>query len=229
MVKVKKDLTGRKFNLLTVVMQTGDYINPKGRHFARWLCRCECGNEVSVNGGDIVSNHTKSCGCRKVAQLTKRATTHGLSKHPLYSIWMGMKKRCYNSNTIHYRDYGGRGIVVCSEWLNNPKIFIKWGIENGYKAELQIDRRDNDKGYSPENCRFVTSLVNNLNQRVREDNTSMYVGINAYKEGWRARIADSHKRIHLGVFPTKMLALKARNAYIEAHGLIHKLQIYKGE
>ena len=90
--------------------------------------------------------------------------THGLSQHPLYHVWTSMMGRCRNKNHPNYHHYGGRGITVCDEWLNT-KTFIDWLEVNGYSDSLEVDRMDNDKGYSPENCHVVTRRVNCRNTR----------------------------------------------------------------
>ena len=76
-----------------------------------------------------------------------------------------MQSRCYNINDKRYADWGGRGIKICKQWLENPEEFVRWGLENGCKEELSIDRIDNDGDYSPENCRWVTLVDNNQNRR----------------------------------------------------------------
>jgi len=91
---------------------------------------------------------------------------HGLKKTRRYEIWCGMKKRCHNKNSSRYKDYGGRGIFICREWKNNFKAFYEWSGENAYNKNLLIDRIDNDKGYSPSNCRWVTNIENCNNSRV---------------------------------------------------------------
>ena len=93
--------------------------------------------------------------------------THGLSKHPLCSVWIAMRDRCNNPKHKEYHRYGGRGISVCTEWLD-PGTFLKWAMPK-WKKGLQIDRIDNNKGYSPDNCRFVTSKVNNNNTEVNKE------------------------------------------------------------
>jgi hypothetical protein len=84
-------------------------------------------------------------------------------RNPLRSVWGGMKQRCYNLKDNNYKNYGGRGIKICEEWLNFDN-FDDWAKDK-YKKGLQIDRIDNEKGYYPENCRFTTALINNRNQR----------------------------------------------------------------
>lgn len=91
--------------------------------------------------------------------------THGYSDHRLYKVWQGIKSRCYNKNNKHYKNYGGRGIKVCDEWLSSPKSFVDWAIENGAQVGLDIDRINNDGNYEPSNCRFVTREVNCKNKR----------------------------------------------------------------
>ena len=93
---------------------------------------------------------------------------HGLSKHPLNGRWNMMKQRCNNPNNVKYKDYGGRGITVCDEWMNDFKKYYDWCMDNGYKQELHIDRRDNDGNYEPGNCRFVTPKVNANNKQRRD-------------------------------------------------------------
>lgn len=90
---------------------------------------------------------------------------HGLVKHKLYYSWASMKTRCYNSNCVCYKDYGGRGIKVCDEWKNSFINFYNWSIKNGYLAGLQIDRIDNNSHYEPNNCRWITPILNLNNKR----------------------------------------------------------------
>lgn len=90
---------------------------------------------------------------------------HGLSRTPIYEAWKGMKGRCNCSSDVAYKNYGGRGIKVCSEWENDPIAFYNWSINNGWKKGLSIDRIDNNKGYSPDNCRWTTKTVQNRNRR----------------------------------------------------------------
>lgn len=154
------DLTGQKFGRLTALRR----VENKSKH-TMWLCRCDCGNEVAVDGGNLRKGLTKSCGCYNRELASKRVKTHGLSHTPLHEVWKTMKSRCLNSHTAAYRNYGAEGKTVCEEWLNDFQAFYNWAIANGYKEGLTIDRENNDKGYSPENCRWVTMKKQNNNKR----------------------------------------------------------------
>ncbi len=90
---------------------------------------------------------------------------HGLRNHPLYKVWSNIKDRCYNVRQQNFHNYGGRDIRMCDEWKNDFKKFYKWCIINGWKPYLQIDRRENDGNYEPNNCRFVTCKINANNRR----------------------------------------------------------------
>lgn len=99
--------------------------------------------------------------------LQKPTEHHGYANTRLYNIWSGIKRRCLNRKDARYHDYGGRGVTVCDEWKNSFILFKDWAMSHGYSDELQIDRIDNDGGYCPENCRWVTAKENMKNQRPR--------------------------------------------------------------
>lgn len=155
------DLTGQKFGRLTVLYRLHNY----HKHGTYWLCLCDCGNLTEVTRCNLRSSHTKSCGCYQLDRAVENGTKHGKSDTRLYSVWQGMKDRCYNKNIIAYEDYGARGIKICNEWLDDFMNFYDWAMDNNYKENLSIDRIDNDKGYSPANCRWATKKQQARNTR----------------------------------------------------------------
>jgi len=162
----KKELAGQRFGRLLVLYDTGERKN-RG---VVWHCYCDCGNEVNVVSGHLVSGNTRSCGCYKRECTAEANTVHGMSQrgkgkyHPVYEIWHCMLQRCENPNNDGFHNYGGRGIAVCGEW-HDAKIFIDWALANGWQKGLQLDRIDNNGNYEPNNCRWVTSKENNRNKR----------------------------------------------------------------
>lgn len=158
------DLTGREFGRLTVIQRSGS--NKDGR--ATWLCICECG-EITVKTGKLLLNgHCRSCGCGEYENRVNNVTSHRLSDTRLYTIWQGMKQRCYYPKHKDYHNYGGRGIVVCEEWRDDFKTFYEWAITHGYREDLTIDRIEVNGNYEPSNCRWATWRDQRLNQRPRK-------------------------------------------------------------
>ena len=160
-----KDLTGKTFGRLKVIERADDAVTKTGRHRTRWLCLCDCGNFVIVYADNIMSEKSTSCGCLRKEMLSNKRTTHGCSKERLYGIWCAMKRRCYNTNDIAYKDYGGRGISICEEWKQDYQAFRNWALDSGYSNEKSIDRINNSGNYEPDNCRWVVSDVQANNRR----------------------------------------------------------------
>ena len=144
---------------LTVI----ENLPPKNQH-SQVRCICDCGNEWVGPISKPVTD-TKSCGCLKKEKASQMHKKHGLRNHPLFRVWYGMKRRCYDKNEKEYHNYGGRGISVCDEWRNDFLTFYNWATENGYSADLTIDRIDVDGNYEASNCRWATQKEQQRNRR----------------------------------------------------------------
>lgn len=160
------DLTGQRFGRLTVL---GKATSKKTAHNTYWLCRCDCGNIKEINGGNLKTGQATSCGCYRIQRIKESNSTHGKSKTRLYSVWLSMRERCNCETSDAYSFYGGRGIAICEEW-NDFSVFEKWALSSGYDETAKthvctLDRIDYNKGYSPDNCRWVDSVVQSNNQR----------------------------------------------------------------
>ena len=162
MKNVKNDLTGRRFGRLSVIG-----VDDRGTRKTYFWCKCDCGTVKSIRGDGLLSGSIVSCGCKKREQ--DRINLEANHKHKMshtrpYEIWQGIKGRCYNKNDVRYSRYGGRGITVCEEWREDFSSFYKWALANGYRDDLTIDRIDNDKGYSPDNCRWADQETQSRNR-----------------------------------------------------------------
>ena len=163
-----ENLIGKKFGNLTVISLYSK--EPRIRnglkdgYFYKYNCECDCGKKTIVSKEHLKSGHTKSCGCY---HLKKISTIEGKYKDNkrLYYIWRGILSRCYNSNNPEYKNYGGRGINICTEWRKSFLNFYKWAISNEYKENLSIERKDVNKGYFNKNCCWIPLGRQEMNKR----------------------------------------------------------------
>lgn len=152
-----RDISGQRFGRLTAIRLDG-HINAK----RAWLCVCTCGSETRAAQSDITSGKRVSCGCQKAEKIGALRRAHGMSNTPEYVAWLNMKARCREDHE-RSKDYASRGISVCKRW----EVFSAFLSDMGPRPSPthSIDRIDNDKGYSPTNCRWATPSQQAQNQR----------------------------------------------------------------
>jgi hypothetical protein len=151
---------GQVFNFLTVIKEA----ESKNRK-RRFTCKCKCGTVREFDLILLTTQQAKNCGCYRIETFVTGNTFHGKSRTKLSAVWQAMKQRCENSNNINFHNYGGRGIKICTEWLNSLESFYDWAIDNGYSEGLTLDREDVNGNYEPSNCRWVTMKVQTRNKR----------------------------------------------------------------
>lgn len=156
--KLRRDLTGQKYGMLTVISRSADRGSGK-KPTVKWDCVCECGKITCVTSSALLTGHTVSCGCKKIKHMESY-------KHMtrLYNIWKCMRQRCLNPNNPNYKNYGSRGIAICQEWEEYAG-FKAWAIKNGYSDNLSIDRININGNYEPDNCRWVDDKTQANNTR----------------------------------------------------------------
>lgn len=159
---------GKRFGRLTIV----DFAHAESPYRGwMWVCRCDCGNTRTLIPGDVKQGKTRSCGCLHDEVCAEKASKfkYSVKDHPrLYSIYNGIKKRCYSKNEPRYKDYGARGIEMCNSWLNPTDgfdNFVEWSLSHGYSEDMSIDRINVDGNYEPTNCRWVSMNEQALNKR----------------------------------------------------------------
>jgi hypothetical protein len=194
-------------------------ISSNSKYKARFgIYECtDCLTHFKANSSKVKSRNMQLCA--KCAKDGRHKRTHGMTGTRLYTTWQNMKARCKNkSDPI----YGGRGISVCSQWADSFEAFQAWATANGYTGSLEIDRKDNDLGYSPENCRWVNNSTQNANKRQHIKANGLYTGIHPHGNKFKAMIShEGESAVYLGLYNTMQEAVADRNQYIESNGLPH--------
>lgn len=198
------DITGEKYGKLTVIERAK---NSKCNR-VQWLCECECGKHTVVTSNGLRTGKTRSCGCLYGEDYAK----HSLSRTRQYSIFRGMYLRCYEPSSPSYKWYGAEGVRICDEWLEDFKSFYNWSLKSGYKDDLTIDRIDNTKDYSPENCKWSDRYEQARNQRSLSRGTSGVRGVkwNAARRKWEVSLSYKGKRHYLGLYENLEEAVNIR-------------------
>jgi hypothetical protein len=201
----KSAYIGKRLNHFVVI----DVVHQEGKKQSQLKCRCDCGNIFYMYPTFFNKKRYNSCGCMR----TQFKATHNGSKNPLYLEWHSMMARCHNKESFNYKDYGARGITVCEEW-HTPQNFYDWVEQTGGRPErATLDRIDNNKGYSPENCKWATPAEQARNKR----STIMiaYNGKTQCLQDWATELGMNHEtlryRYHKGLPVEKIFSTKLDN------------------
>lgn len=228
-IEIKK---GDRFGYLTIIKELPHNkvlsCNQTQRVF---LCKCDCGIIKPIKLAYLRIGDTLSCGCYNKKVLTYFKHGYTKSEKKLYELWARIKSRCYNHNSLDYPSYGGRGIFMYEQWIEDSKSFIDYvkQLPNFGIPNYSIDRINNNNGYVPDNLRWADSFTQALNRRIKVTNTSGYVGIsfNKEKRKYVTTINVKGVNIYLGAYLTIKDALFIRNNYILTHDLFNqKIQEY---
>lgn len=160
-----KDMTNKKFSRLTALE-----FSHTGVGGAFWLFKCDCGNQKIINGSSVRLGKTTSCGCFAKEEKIKRMQKHGLANTRTYNIWIAIKQRCLNPKNTSYENYGKRGITIPNEWLVFENFYKDMGEAPENKS---IERVNNEKGYSKENCIWAGRSEQNINKRYENKTTGI--------------------------------------------------------
>lgn len=206
------DLTGQVFGRWTIIGRHSVKPFRCGTATINWACRCECGTEKVVQGSNLRSGHSRSCGCLLIDTVTTHGATNGGKPTPEYAIWMGMRGRCRVISSGGYKHYGARGILVCDRWNDFENFLADMGKRPSSKHS--VERIDNNGNYEPRNCRWATNTEQQLNKRTTRNSLIGVSGIrhDSASGNWDAQISIHGKALSLGAFATRAEAAIARVA-----------------
>lgn len=197
------NLENQRFGRLRVIGEDG-----RDKGHVLWLCECDCGQLAHASSNALVKGSKRSCGCLR----RELNNTNPLRQHPAYSRWLSMMARCYQPSTVNFKDYGGRGITVCDRWRESPAKFIQ---DMGIPPEgLSLERLDNNKGYSPDNCIWASRQQQNRNKRTTQLTLELacYILFRSQAGESLRKIADAY-----GVTYTAALEVVRRRTWLEAY------------
>lgn len=182
------------------------------RKFAIYECPI-CNKEFERRA----DNKSSKCALCKNKELGKNNSF--IKNKRIHNIWAGLKARTTNKNHRDWNKYGASGVFVCEEW-KDYKVFEKWALENGYKDNLSIDRKNTYDGYYPDNCRWTDCLTQSANTRlIHKTNKTGFRGVSVYNNKFRAGIQLNKKRIELGCFKCRIQAAYAYDEFVIKNNL----------
>lgn len=189
------EFVGTTIGKLRALRFVGMRVAAGGRRFQEWEFECDCGNKTITSRTRVENGYTTSCGCVRLATHTTHGFTRHYKQHPLYGVWATMIQRCTNPKVVGYRNYGARGIGVCSEWMSFEN-FAKDMLPT-YLPGLTLDRIDNSRGYSSANCKWSTRLEQGRNKRNNRSITFQGETLTLLEWSRKCRVSHSvlHKRL----------------------------------
>lgn len=202
----KTKYIGKRLNNFTVI----DVVRRETKKQSELKCLCDCGNIFYMFPTFFNQGSYKSCGCKRSETSAKTHTIHSGSRNPLYLEWRSMMARCHVPSSFNYKDYGARGITVCTEW-HDPNAFYEWVASTGGRPKrATLERIDNNKGYSPDNCRWATMKEQSRNKR-----SNIFIEYNGKKQciqDWALELGICHetirRRYHQGLPVEDVLSVK---------------------
>lgn len=220
-----KDETGTRHGRLMVIRYAGR-MGGSTKH-PKFLCVCDCGNELEATGTNLRQGHTQSCGCLQKERASHSSTQHGFNGTSEHSAYYSMLYRCTDEDNISYDNYGGRGITVCDRWLEEGFKGLENFIQDiGKRPSPQhsLDRVDVNGNYCKENCRWEVRAVQNFNTRLKTTNKTGRTGVHLSKNNtFNVKIGFEGKSINVGTYSTFEEACRAReDAELKYYGFVKK-------